>query len=121
MDLHALRYARERVQGSAIESMKDGDAPRVPIIQHPDVRRMLLSMKSSTEGMRAMLYLTAYCIDRVRIAENEEEKELFQGYVDLLIPICKSVGSDLGFRVCETAIQVYGGYGFIHQYPSSSS
>lgn len=115
--LHALQYARERVQGSAIENMKDGDAPRVPIIQHPDVRRMLLSMKSSTEGMRAMLYLTAYCIDRVRIAENEEEKELFQGYVDLLIPICKSVGSDLGFRVCETAIQVYGGYGFIHEYP----
>ncbi len=115
--LHALQYAKERFQGSAVENMKDDNAPRVAIIEHPDVRRMLLSMKSSTEGMRAMLYVTAYCIDRVRIAENQEEKDLFQGYVDLLIPICKSVGSDLGFRVCETAIQVYGGYGFIQEYP----
>ncbi|MDR3566520.1 MAG: acyl-CoA dehydrogenase [Syntrophobacteraceae bacterium] len=115
--LHALKYAKERVQGSAIERMKEADAPRVPIIEHPDVRRMLMSMKSSTEGMRAMLYLAAYCIDRVRCGQSEEEKELFQGYVDLLIPICKSVGSDLGFRVCETAIQVYGGYGFIQEYP----
>ena len=115
--LHALQYAKERVQGSSIERMKDGDAPRVAIIEHPDVRRMLLSMKSSTEGMRAMLYLAAYCLDRVRCGQTAEEKELFQGYVDLLIPICKSVGSDLGFRVCETAIQVYGGYGFIQEYP----
>ncbi len=115
--LHALRYAKERVQGSSIERMKDADAPRVPIIQHPDVRRMLMFMKSSTEGLRALLYTTAYCADRVRSSENEEEKQLFQGYVDLLIPICKSVGSDLGFKVCETAIQVYGGYGYIQEYP----
>jgi hypothetical protein len=74
-------------------------------------------MKSSTEAMRAMLHLTAYCIDREKVAETDEERELFQGYVDLLIPICKSVGSDLGFRVCETAIQVYGGYGFVSDYP----
>jgi hypothetical protein len=74
-------------------------------------------MKSSTEGLRALLYLAAYCIDRVRVAPTPEEKELFQGYVDLLIPICKGVGSDLGFRVCETAIQIYGGYGYITEYP----
>jgi hypothetical protein len=67
--------------------------------------------------MRALLYLTAYCIDRVRTTETQEEKELFEGYVDLMIPICKSVGSDLGFRVCETAIQVYGGYGYSSDYP----
>jgi hypothetical protein len=78
---------------------------------------MLMSMKSSTEGIRALLYLSAYCIDRARVAETQEEKELFQGYVDLLIPVCKSVGSDLGFRVCETAIQVYGGYGYCSEYP----
>lgn len=115
--LHALQYAKERVQGSAVERMKDAEAPRVPIIDHPDVRRMLMFMKSSTEAMRAMLHLAAYCIDRERVAQTEEERELFQGHVDLLIPICKSVGSDLGFRVCETAIQVYGGYGFISEYP----
>jgi len=115
--LHALQYARERFQGAPVEKMKDADAPRAPIIDHPDVRRMLMFMKSSTEGMRAMLHLAAYCIDRERAAETEEERELFQGHVDLLIPICKSVGSDLGFRVCETAIQIYGGYGFISEYP----
>ena len=74
-------------------------------------------MKSSTEGMRALLYLAAYCIDRVRSAPSDEERERFQGHVDLLIPICKAVGSDLGFRVCETAIQVYGGYGYVTDYP----
>jgi alkylation response protein AidB-like acyl-CoA dehydrogenase len=115
--LHALQYSKERIQGAPFEKMKDADAPRVPIIQHPDVRRMLMSMKSTTEGLRALLYLTAYCIDRARAAESEEEKELFSGYVDLMIPVCKSVGSDLGFRVCETAIQVYGGYGYIQEYP----
>ena len=115
--LHALQYAKERLQGAAVERMKDAEAPRVPIIDHPDVRRMLMFMKSSTEAMRAMLHLAAYCIDRERVAETDEERELFQGHVDLLIPICKSVGSDLGFRVCETAIQVYGGYGFISDYP----
>ena len=115
--LHALQYAKERVQGAPIEKMRDPDAPRVRIIEHPDVRRMLMFMKSSTEGLRALLYLTAYCVDRVRAAEEEDEKELFQGYVDLMIPICKSLGSDLGFRVCETAIQVYGGYGYSRDYP----
>jgi alkylation response protein AidB-like acyl-CoA dehydrogenase len=115
--LHALEYAKGRLQGAPIERMRDANAQRVPIIQHPDVRRMLMSMKSSTEGLRALLYFTAYCIDRAAVAPNDEERELYQGYVDLLIPICKSVGSDLGFRVCETAIQVYGGYGFTSEYP----
>ncbi len=115
--LHALQYAKERVQGAPVERMKDPEAERVAIIEHPDVRRMLLFMKSSTEGLRALLYLAAYCVDRMRIAESKEERELYEGYLDLLIPICKSVGSDLGFRVCETAVQVHGGYGFISEYP----
>jgi alkylation response protein AidB-like acyl-CoA dehydrogenase len=114
--LHALQYSKERLQGAPVERMKDAEAPRVPIMHHPDVRRMLMFMKSSTEGMRALLYLAAYCIDRVRAAQSDEERERFQGHVDLLIPICKAVGSDLGFRVCETAIQVYGGYGYVTEY-----
>lgn len=115
--MHALDYARERIQGAPAERLKDPSAPRVPIIKHPDVRRMLMFMKSSTEGMRALLYLAAYCADRVRTAVSEEERERFQGFVDLLIPVCKAVGSDLGFRVCETAMQIYGGYGYISEYP----
>ncbi len=115
--LHALKYAKERLQGAPFEKMKDPTAPRVPIIEHPDVRRMLMFMKSGSEALRALMYVASYCIDRVEVAETEEEKELYQGYVDLLIPICKSVGSDLGFRICETAIQVYGGYGYTSEYP----
>jgi hypothetical protein len=115
--LHALQYSKERIQGVPVEKMKDPDTPRVPIIKHPDVRRMLMFMKSNSEGLRALMYLAAYCIDRARAAETLEERGLFEGYVDLMIPVCKSVGSDLGFRVCETAIQVYGGYGYMTEYP----
>jgi hypothetical protein len=115
--LHALQYAKDRVQGTHIEHLKEPEAKRIAIIEHPDVRRMLMFMKSSTEGLRALMHFAAYCIDRVRVAETDEERELYQGYLDLLIPICKSMGSDLGFRVCETAIQVYGGYGYIEEYP----
>ncbi len=115
--MHALNYAKERRQGTLVQHMKDPERPRIPIIGHPDVRRMLMFMKSSTEGLRALLLLAAYCIDRVKAAATDSEKELFQGYVDLLIPVCKSMGSDLGFRVCETAVQVYGGYGYISEYP----
>ncbi|MCE5242816.1 MAG: acyl-CoA dehydrogenase [Desulfobacteraceae bacterium] len=115
--MHALRYAKERVQGAPVEKMRDPEAERVPIIRHPDVRRMLMTMKSSTEGMRSLVYLAGYCLDIVRAARDEQERELFQGYLDLLIPLCKSVCTDVGFRVCETAIQVHGGYGYCRDYP----
>jgi len=104
--LHALNYAKERLQGCHFTQLKNPKAPRVPIIEHPDVRRMLMFMKSTIEGVRALLYYAAYCMDRVEVAETEEEKDKFQGYVDILIPVCKAYGSDMGFRVCETAVQV---------------
>ena len=66
--LHALQYSKERVQGSALENMKDPDAPRVPIIKHPDIRRMLLWMKSSVDSMRALLYFASYAVDRETVA-----------------------------------------------------
>ncbi len=115
--LHALNYAKERLQGVHFTQLKNPEAPRVPIIEHPDVRRMLMFMKSTIEGIRALLYYAAYCMDRASIAETEEEREKFQGYVDILIPVCKAYGSDMGFRVCETAIQVYGGYGYCTDCP----
>ncbi|MDD3473743.1 MAG: acyl-CoA dehydrogenase, partial [Syntrophaceae bacterium] len=115
--MHALKYAKERYQGPEITTMKDPRAPKVPIIQHPDVRRMLLWMKSVTEGMRALLYYAAYCEDKVHIASNEEETAKFQGFLDILIPICKAWSSDMGFRVTEMAIQIHGGYGYCREYP----
>jgi hypothetical protein len=115
--LHALQYAKERLQGSSIMEFKNPEAPRVPIIQHPDVRRMLLWMKSNTESMRAMGYYSAYMFDLARIAESDEEREKWLGIAEVLTPILKAYCSDVGFRVTETAIQVYGGYGFCAEYP----
>ena len=74
-------------------------------------------MKSVTEGMRALLYYAGYCEDRMKVAATEEERDKYQGFLDILIPICKSWSTDMGFRVTEQAIQVYGGYGYIREYP----
>ncbi|MBU4121818.1 MAG: acyl-CoA dehydrogenase [Proteobacteria bacterium] len=115
--LHSLQYAKERLQGSSLMEMKNPSAPRVPIIQHPDVRRMLIWMKAHTEGFRALLYFTALCADRCRATDDEAEKDKHNGFLEVLTPICKAYCSDMGFRVTETAIQVYGGYGYCTEYP----
>jgi hypothetical protein len=115
--LHALAYAKERLQGSSLMDFKNPEAPRVPIIQHPDVRRMLLWMKSHTEGLRALAYYCAYCFDMARITESDEEREKWLGNAEVLTPILKAYGSDIAFRVTELAIQVYGGYGYCAEYP----
>ncbi|HOD15163.1 MAG TPA: acyl-CoA dehydrogenase [Spirochaetota bacterium] len=115
--LHALKYARERVQGTDIANFQNPDAPRVPIINHADVKRMLLWMKSHVEGMRALVYFCGLCVDRAETLVNREEAEKWHGIMEVLTPICKSYCSDIGFRVAETAIQVYGGYGYCQDYP----
>jgi alkylation response protein AidB-like acyl-CoA dehydrogenase len=115
--LSSLQFARERIQGPEASRMKDPTAPKVAIINHPDVRRMLMFMKSVSEGLRALLYYVGFCYDMVRCAESEEERERYQDYIDILIPICKAYGSDMGFRVCEEAVQVHGGYGYCREYP----
>lgn len=114
--LHAKNYAKERLQGSSIENFKDPTASRVPIIQHPDVRRNLMIMKSYSEGMRALLLYCSYCLDR-HMTEEGEQAEYWHNRLDLLTPIVKAYCSDMGFRMCEIGVQVYGGYGFIQEYP----
>ncbi len=111
----ANAYSRERQQGRHLSAGKDPKAPPVPIIQHPDVRRMLLWMKSVIEGMRGLNYYTGVCIDKAEVMEGDEKK-LMQGMVELLTPIVKGYCPDLSFHVCETAIQVHGGYGYISEY-----
>jgi len=113
----ALKYARDRIQGVDVRQMKDPEAPRVPIIEHPDVKRMLLFQKSVTEACRAVLLKTAFCADLARVVENEAEREKYSGYVELFTPICKAYASDMGFESCITAIQVLGGYGYCKEYP----
>ncbi len=115
--LHALQYAKDRLQGSSLMEFKNPEAPRVPIIQHPDVRRMLLWMKSSVDSMRALIYFTAYCFDMEHLAADEAEKEKWIGFAEILTPIVKAYSSDIGFRVTEQAMQIYGGYGFCSEYP----
>lgn len=113
---YALDYARERRQGSSVREFKNPEAPRVPIIHHPDVRRMLLDMKAKVEGMRALLAYTAYNIDLAHAADGAD-REAAQGVVELLTPLAKSWPTDTGFEVAATAIQVLGGYGYLRDHP----
>jgi alkylation response protein AidB-like acyl-CoA dehydrogenase len=115
--MHALNYARERVQGRDILAGNKPDAGSVRIIEHPDVRRMLLDMKAYVEGMRSMIYFTSGCFDRLHIAASEDEKVALQGITDLITPIVKAYSSDRGFEVCVQAMQVLGGYGYTREYP----
>jgi len=114
--LLALDYARQRVQGRALEDIMNPDASGVAIINHPDVRRMLLEMKAYVEGMRSFTYYIAYCFDREENAGSEEERKKFKGKIDLLTPILKTYNSIKGYDVCIKAIQVYGGAGYIKEY-----
>ncbi len=111
---NALAYTKERVQGSDIARRASG---YVPIIEHPDVRRMLLWMKAAVEGMRAMIYAGAFWYDLSHACSDEEERAHYQALVDFTTPIIKAYCSDMGFRVCETAMQCLGGYGYCAEYP----
>jgi len=115
--LQALNYARERKQGPDLMNFKNPDSPRVPIIEHPDVRRMLLWMKSHVEGMRALIYFCGFCFDMARTAGSADEKEKWEGFLEVLTPVCKAYCSDTGFRVTEYAMQVFGGYGYCQDHP----
>lgn len=113
----ALQYAKTRLQGRHWTRLKDHEAPQVPIIEHPDVRRMLFTSLAYVQAMRALLMQTSYYIDMTRVTEGEEE-ERYQSYVEVLTPICKAWASDWGFRVTEWCLQVFGGYGYTQEYPA---
>ncbi|MBS1120125.1 MAG: Butyryl-CoA dehydrogenase [Deltaproteobacteria bacterium] len=119
--LNALEYAKDRKQGSSIKQWKDATAPRVPIIEHPDVRRMLLDMKARVEGIRALAVKLTMHLDRanalVRTGGDKAQLEYHNGQVDLLVPLVKAYGSDQAFSICATAIQVYGGAGYLKDWP----
>lgn len=112
---HSIQYAKERIQSPLVWEMKLPDAKAVPIIQHPDVRRDLLWMKAHVEGIRAMNYFAAYCMDMARAFPAEKDK--WQGFVELLTPVCKAYSSDKAMEICSKAIDVYGGYGYCQEYP----
>ena len=113
--LYALDYARNRLQGRDITA--GADSPQVPIIRHPDVRRMLIQMKAYVEGMRSFIYYVSRCFDLESCASTPEEKSRYALLTELLTPVLKAYCSERGFDVCTQAVQVYGGYGFTREYP----
>ncbi|HEY3446106.1 MAG TPA: acyl-CoA dehydrogenase [Myxococcales bacterium] len=117
--LNALEYARERKQGPDFKRFKDPSAPKVTIVQHADVRRMLLDMKARVEGIRAMILTLAAHHDRaLALAGQDDAKAAYhQGQVELLTPLVKSYSSDQAFQICATAIQVLGGAGYTADHP----
>ena len=110
--LHAVDYTKNRLQGYSVH---DKVYP-VSIIKHPDIKRMLLTMKSYVEGCRALSYYTSMCIDYTKISEGKEKDE-FEGRVNLLIPIVKAYTTDRAWEITGMAIQCAGGYGYISEYP----
>ncbi|HEX3860286.1 MAG TPA: acyl-CoA dehydrogenase [Stellaceae bacterium] len=112
----ARDYARARVQGFPVGAVRSalGGAPP-PIIQHPDVRRMLLSMRSAIEAMRAVTYLAAAAIDESRRAPEGEARFRAERRADLLIPVVKAWCTDLGVEVASTGVQVHGGMGYVEE------
>ncbi|MDP6897448.1 MAG: acyl-CoA dehydrogenase family protein, partial [Rhodospirillales bacterium] len=109
---HALAYARERIQSRKI----DGGSPEpVAIIEHPDVRRMLLDMKAQTEATRALAYYVAAELDAAERHADADRRTAAQARVDLLTPVVKAWGSDTSIDVTSTGIQIHGGMGFIEE------
>jgi acyl-CoA dehydrogenase len=107
----ALAYAKERVQSRDVA----GGGKSVTIIHHPDVRRMLMSMKSQTEAMRALCYVVAAAVDKALRHPEKDERARSQAFVDLMIPIVKGWFTETGIEIASTGIQVHGGMGFIEE------
>ncbi|WP_082778176.1 acyl-CoA dehydrogenase [Tsukamurella pseudospumae] len=111
--LQSLEYAKTRVQGRPVTAPT---GPQVPIIEHPDVRRMLLAQKSYVEGGLALSLFSARLIDDAHTAPSEEERAAAGQLLDLLTPIIKSWPSEWATRANDHAIQIHGGYGYTRDY-----
>jgi 3-(methylthio)propanoyl-CoA dehydrogenase len=109
---HALEYAKTRVQGREV-GQRSGD--RVTIIHHPDVRRMLMLMKSQTEAMRALAYLAAATLDKSKHHPDATEKRRNQAVLDLLIPVVKAWCTEQCIEIASLGVQIHGGMGFVEE------
>ena len=112
----ALAYAKERLQMRHWNPAAGTGHAQVAIIEHPDVRRMLLISAAYVQAMRALLLKTAYHLDVSH--DGGEDAERHNALVEVLTPICKAWCSDWGFRVTEWSLQVFGGYGYTRDYPA---
>ena len=108
----AVGYARERVQGTEV-GVRGG--PKVPIIRHPDVRRMLMSMRSRIEAMRSLAYVTAAALDNAHQAPDGGERARAQAFADLMIPVVKGWSTESSIDIASLGVQVHGGMGYIEE------
>ena len=113
---NAREYARERVQGRSATGARDKGKLADPIIVHPDVRRMLLDMRSSIEGSRAFSAYVAKWLDIAKFGDNQADRDYADGMVALLTPVAKAFTSDKALETCITGQQVFGGHGFIREW-----
>ncbi len=107
----ALQYARDRVQG---RDLADGSGP-VPIVRHPDIRRMLMLMKAQTEAMRALAFVVAAAHDAAARHPDAAERKRNQAFVDLMIPVVKGWSTETGIEIASLGVQIHGGMGFIEE------
>jgi len=116
--LHALDYARQRVQGPDLTRFTDKAAPRVPITRHPDVRRSLMLQKAYAEGLRALyMYAAAHSYEFGVALVPGVEADLAARVHDLLLPIVKGIGSEKSYQWINESLQIFGGSGFLKDYP----
>ncbi|HCE6233211.1 TPA: phenylacyl-CoA dehydrogenase [Pseudomonas aeruginosa] len=111
-----IAYARERLQMRSLTGPKAPEKPADPIIVHPDVRRMLLTMKAFNEGNRALAYFTAQLLDTEHLSQDAAERERAADLLAFLTPICKAFMTETGQEVTNLGMQVYGGHGYIREW-----
>ena len=112
--LNALEYAKVRKQGADLTEATNKAAPRVEIIRHPDVRRMLMLQKAYAEGLRALVMYTAWVQDQIIVHPDEP---YFEALNELLLPMAKGYSSEKAYELLATSLQVFGGSGFTMDYP----
>jgi alkylation response protein AidB-like acyl-CoA dehydrogenase len=116
--LNALEYAKTRVQGGELARMTDKTAPRVTIMHHPDVRRILMLQKAYAEGMRALVLYAATFQDAVQLADAAGTGDAQSAAMnDLLLPLVKGLGSERAYEMLTQSLQTFGGHGYLQHYP----
>ena len=113
---NAVEYAKDRLQGRSLTGAKNPDKPADPIMVHPDIRRILLNIKSFNEAARAFILWSAIKADVVRWGESEEDRTAADDHMGLLMPVIKGVLTDTGFQNTVAAQQVFGGHGYIAEW-----
>ncbi|MBI6619869.1 acyl-CoA dehydrogenase C-terminal domain-containing protein [Pseudomonas corrugata] len=112
----AIKYANDRLQMRSLTGPKAPDKAADPIIVHPDVRRMLLTMKAFNEGNRALTYFTAQLLDTAHLSRDETARQEAEDLLAFLTPVCKAFMTDTGLEVTNHGMQVFGGHGFIREW-----